>query len=197
MNSHRTWIVLAALALVAALAYYLLEVRGVADTPSEVTYVWDLDVDQVVGIRMTDAALGLTTSLEKDADGNWWAMTNQDPTRRPARAIECVSLAYGLATLQVQRTIDDPPEGELEAYGLAAPNYTVVLHTDDGQTLRLEIGVFQESGLYYARRAGEQAVLLIPDYAANEAITYLHEPPFDVPSVEPGVPIIGPTPSGS
>jgi hypothetical protein len=192
--SNRTWIVLAALVVVVAVAYYLLEVQGIADQTGGVETVWELESDQIVAIRLSDHFLDQTVVLERGADGEWW-IEGEPPL--PAQPSICDLLSYTLANMQVQRSIEEPPEAEMSAYGLTDPGYTIVLRREDGRLMSLEVGARQESGVYYARRAGDQAVLLVPAYAVEEAIGYIQSPPVDQPpAATPGVPLIGPeTPS--
>ena len=188
-GQNRTWLVLAALVAIVALAYYLLEVRGIADQ-SDVEMVWDLEGDQIVGIRLSDHFLDEEVVLERDESGEWW-VDGEPPLS--AQSVVCESLAYTLANMQVQRSIDEPPEGELSAYGLADPGYTIALRREDGRLMSLEVGVYQDSGVYYARRAGDQAVLLVPSYVVEEAVSYIQAPPVDrLPAPMPGIPVIGP-----
>lgn len=187
----RTWIALVALAVVVTVAYYLLEVRGIAEESSEVEYVWELDADQIVGLRVVDNASGAATTVEKDAAGDWWVT---EPTSAAARAGDCIALTYALSGLQVRRAIEEPPEEELGAYGLITPTYTIELQTgDDDQVLSLEVGVSHPGGFYYARRVGEQMVLLVPDYAVDEVTRVVAEPPVAELAVPtPGLPVVGP-----
>ena len=189
-SNNRTWIVLAALVFVVALAYYLLEVQGVADPSDDVDTVWNVESDQVVGIRLADHFSSETVVLERDADGAWWVAGE---TQVPADDRACQSLVYTLANLRVQQSIEEPPQGELDAYGLADPAYTIALRQEDGRLRSLEVGVRQDRGLYYARRTGDETVLLVPDYAIDEALGFIQSPPVEyLPPATPGVPLIGP-----
>jgi hypothetical protein len=187
-GKDRTWMILGVLALAAAVSYYLLEVRGIAQEPSDETYVWDLEAEQIVGVRVIDHASGAVTALEKGA-GSTWRVT--EPVSEVAEAAECASLVYALAYMPVRRTIEDPPEGELAAYGLITPTYTIEVRAEDGRTLRLQVGAHYPSGSYFARREGEQAVILVQDYAVEDVVRIVEEPP--VPEPTPGVPLEGPT----
>jgi len=188
MRKDRTWAILAALALVVAVSYYLLEVRGIAQQPEDVEYVWDLEAEQIVGIRVTDHISGTATALEKDSAGTWRVT---EPMSEMAEAADCASLAYTLARMQIRRTIEEPPEEELGTYGLITPTYTIELQVDEGQPLRLEVGAHYPAGAYYARREGEQEVILVQDYAMNDVIRIIEHPPVAEPT--PGVPVAGPS----
>jgi len=189
-ESDRTWIVLAALALVVAALYYLLEVRGIASKSDDVDYVWELQAEEVVAIRVVDNGAEAATAVEKGADGMWMVT---EPAPALARTADCDSLAYTLAQMQVRRTIEEPPQEELGAYGLITPTYTIEMRVSDGQTLRLEVGNEGLGASYFVRREGEQAVLLVPAYAIDAAIAIVESPPLAEAPILPGAPILGPT----
>ncbi len=189
-GSQRTWIILAVLALIVGLLYYLLEVQGVAQETDEEGYVWELEAEQVVGVRVTDNLSGTVTALERMADGVWWVV---EPVTAQAAPDEALSLIYALAYMPIQRTIEEPPPGELETYGLNTPAYTFEVRLDGGRVLRLEVGGRYLSGAYYVRREGERPVLLVPEQAVEDVTRILAEPPVrEPPTPTPGLPIAGP-----
>lgn len=189
-GSNRTWVVLAVLAVLVAGAYYLLEVRGIADESSEVEFVWELRASQIAGVRVVENATAREMAVERNTDGSWW-MT--EPSEEEADGFQCASLTYSLSALQVRYTIEEPPEGELGAYGLITPTYTVEVWLGEGAPLALEVGAHYSGGSYYVRRAGERAVLLVPDYALEEVTRVVDQPPFAQPPAPTSViPVVGP-----
>lgn len=191
-GSNRTWIILAVLALGVAVLYYLLEVQGIAQNPEEVQVVWRLEAAEVAGIRVTDHRSGAVAAVEKGTEGAWQVTA---PVSATADMVTCSSLAYTLAGLPVRRSIEQPPVGELEAYGLVTPTYTIEVSLDDGRRLRLEVGSRYPDGSYYARRPGEQEVLMVADYAVDQVVRIAQEPPVtQPPAPTPGPPVLGPAP---
>jgi hypothetical protein len=190
--SARTWLILAVMALVVALLYYLLEVREIAtETGGDEEYVWDLEAAQVVGVRVMDNISGTVTALESDAEGAWRVA---EPVQELAKVADVVALNQALARLQVRRSIEEPPQGEMEAYGLVTPTYTIEVQVDDGQVLRLDVGVESPVSAYYARRGGDEVVLLVPDYALDRIVAILANPPvLGSPTATPGMPAVGPS----
>jgi len=192
-GSDRTWLILVVMALVVAVLYYLLEVREVAPQEAdEVEYVWDLDADQIVGVRVVDHGAQAATVLERDAEVGWQVT---EPVSGTAMAVECDVLAGTLAHMSVGRVIEEPPEGEVAAYGLLTPTYTIEVRLDDGRALRLEVGSHYPGGSYYARRVGEQTVLMIADYVVDDVVRILEEPPLlEATPLPAGIPTVGPVP---
>ncbi len=184
--NDRTWLILIAL-LVIAVVFLALERAGVftADT-DEAETVWDLTSGQVVGLRVVETASGAATSVEKDAAEQWQVT---EPFRRPAETADCILLSSVIAGLQVERTIEEPPESELSAYGLITPTYTIEVRADDGRTLSLEVGAPVGSRTY-VRRAGERAVLLVYSYSIEQVTAIVNDPPAAEPT--PGMPVTGP-----
>lgn len=186
----KTWIVLGALAIVAA-ALLILELQGVLPRSSseEVEYVWDIETEQVAALRVTHNISGTVTAVERDAAGQWQVT---EPSPGPADRTNCTTLVYYLSTLQVERAIEDPPAEEMEAYGLITPTYTVEVRLQDGDTLTLEVGNSATSGYRYARRAGEETVLLVTDYMVGEIVHIVESPPYQATPTSPPPSMLGP-----
>jgi|YNPNPStandDraft_1061719.scaffolds.fasta_scaffold00855_10 hypothetical protein len=189
-GSSKTWIVLGALAIVAA-ALLILELRGALPRSSseEVEYVWDIETTDVVAVRVTNNISGTVTAVERNAAGEWQVT---EPSPGAASHTDCTTLAYYLSTLQVEQTIETPPAAEMEAYGLITPTYTVEVRLGDGNTLTLEVGNRAVSGYYYARRAGEEAVLLVTGYVVDEIVRIVESPPYEATPTPPMPSMLGP-----
>lgn len=174
-GTDRTWVMLVVLALVVAGAYYLLELRGGSEPGSEVDYVWELEADEIAGVRVVDHASGAAVAVEMDGAGGWRVT---EPLSGTASAEDCEYLAYSLAQLQAQRRIEQPPAGELVAYGLVTPTYTVEVDVTGGRTLQLDIGARHPSGSYYARLLGGEGVVMVAEYAVQQLTALIEEPPL-------------------
>jgi len=186
-GSDRTWLGLAILALIVVLLYYLLEVQGIANTPGEASYVWDLEFEDVVGLRVVDNESGATTALER-AGSDAWRLT--EPVEGAADLSIVESLIYRVARMQVLRTIDEPKE-ELAAYGLLTPTHTVEVQTRQGQQLRLEVGGEGLNETLFVQREGEQALMVVDEYAVHDLLVIIDAPP--TPASAPGMPVLGPS----
>lgn len=174
-GGNRTWLVLVALAVIVAMAYYLLEVRKVAEKPEKAKYVWDFGENEITAIQVT-ALLSGTVKVEKRA-GEWWVT---QPVTGVAQASTCDSLAYALAHLVVRRTITENPTGEdLQTYGLSTPSYEITVWWGS-RTAQLAVGAHHPGGAYYVQRLadGPGAVLMVPDYALKEVLGILETPPL-------------------
>lgn len=187
-GEQRTWAILAALAALVLLAYYLLEVQGIAGQSDEATYVWDVEPERIEALRVTEHASGTEAVLERDEAGGWYMTA---PFNRPVADLGYVDPALTLSELQVHRTIEEPPAGELVAYGLLTPTYTIEVQVAGAQTLVLDVGWTTPRGTYYARREGEQAVILLPGYGVEDVTRILTLPGQELPST-PGAGIPGP-----
>ncbi len=190
---NRTWLTLLVLALIVGVAYYLLEVRKIAEKPEETEYVWALEEGQeITAIEVSDLISGTVTKVEKGWDG--WQVTR--PITGPADATACESLAYTLSHLMVRRTIEHPAEEDMQAYGLQSPAYRVTIWVGE-RNMALEVGVRHPGGAYYVRRLedGPGPVLMVTDYLLDEVLRILQEPPLATPpTATPGLPAIGPEP---
>jgi hypothetical protein len=189
MKTNRTWIALLALAVVVGGLYYLLQVRKIADKGDEQEYVWDLDAMQIFGVRVVDNTSGAATALVMDANGNW-RLT--EPVQAAALREQVVYMVDTLARLPLQRTIAEPPAAELSGYGMITPTYTIEVQVSDGRTLRLNVGNKAIGSAYYAQRGGEQAVILVTDYALEGVTNIIRTPPIAPTPVPTGLPVIGP-----
>jgi hypothetical protein len=186
-GTDRTWMMLVVLALVAAGAYYLLELRGANEPDSaQADYVWELEVGEISGVRVEDHASGAAMAVELDGAGGWRVT---EPLTGTASAEECEFLTYSLAQLQVQRRIEQPPAEELAAYGLITPTYVIEVDVSGGRTLQLDIGARHPSGSYYARFPGAGDVVMVAEYVVQGLIALIEEPPLlgglPTPTAEP------------
>jgi len=195
-ESSRTWLILAVLALIVALLYYLLEVRGIAPpSESEEEYVWDLEASQIVGVRVVDNGSGAVTALARTGEREWQVTESVTGTQM-ANLSDVVSLNQTLARMRVSHTIEEPPEEEIEVYGLITPTYTVEVQVEGGQAFRLDVGVEGLGSAYFVRREGEKAVLLVPGYAIERVVGIVAAPPIQEPATPtPGLPVVGPSQS--
>ncbi len=195
-GTQRTWLTLLILAVIVGVAYYLLEVRKIAEKPEETQYVWTPEEGQeITAIEVTDLISGTVTRVEKGGEG--WQVTQ--PITGPADAATCDSLAYTLSQLMIRRTIENPAPEDLEAYGLQNPTYRVTIWAG-ARSMGLEVGARHPGGAYYVRKTqnGPGPVMMVTDYLLEEALRILQEPPLATPPTPtPGLPAIGPEPAPS
>lgn len=188
-GSQRTWAILAVLAVIVLVAYYLLEVQGIADRAGGTNYVWDVEPERIEGLRVTENVSGSVAVLERDEEGNWH-MT--EPFNRPVADLGYVDPALTLSELQVHRAIEEPPAGELVNYGLLSPTYTIEVQVAEDRALMLDVGSITPRGTYYARREGEETVLLLPGYGVEDITRVLTLPGEEMLPSTPGVSVPGP-----
>lgn len=178
-GTQRTWLTILALAVIVGVAYYLLEVRKIAEKPEETEYVWALEAGQeITAIEVSDLISGTVTKVERGWDG--WHVTQ--PITAPADATACESLAYDLSHLMVRRTIENPTEEDLQAYGLQSPAYRITVWVGS-RNMMLEVGARHPGGAYYVRKVqdGPGPVMMVTDYLLDGVLRILQEPPLATP----------------
>jgi hypothetical protein len=106
---------------------------------------------------------GDTTSLKKENEV--WQITS--PLTARADPAEVASLTNNLSSLAVTRVVDENP-ADLQEYGLDMPRveveFTAAGDKTYGSAHRLLIGAKSATGELFAKRDGENRVLLIPGY---------------------------------
>lgn len=104
---------------------------------------------------------GERTKLKK-AGGKWQVV---EPEAVPADESEATSIASSLATLEIQRVVDEKPS-DLAEYGLKEPRVEIAFRTSGATgTQRLLIGrKTPTGGDMYAKLAASDRVFLIPAY---------------------------------
>jgi hypothetical protein len=121
-----------------------------------------LESDKIDEIQVKGES-GETTTLTK-ASGVWQVTS---PITAKADSAEVASITSNLASLAVTRVVDDNPS-DLKEYGLDAPRAEVEFKASGDSTYsaahRLLIGPKSATGELFAKREGDNRVLLIPGY---------------------------------
>jgi hypothetical protein len=162
----RTTAVLAALLVGLGTFYYVYEIRQAPEREKAAAVkdrLWkDLepqDVEEVV-IRQGGAAVHLKKS------GDAWSLVA--PVAAPAERGAADGLASTLATLRVEREIDQSPARPAD-YGLEPPAVEITLRAK-GQERGLRLGAKNPTNLWvYAQEAGKPTVLLVPESVLRDA----------------------------
>ena len=158
MRGLRTFVVL--LVVAAALGgylYYDARRQPEADQKQDKVFA-DVQSDKIEQISVK-AAAGDRTTLEKQSAG--WRLTQ--PETQPADEAEVSGLTSNLASLEVQRVIDEQPS-DLKEYGLD-PARIEVTFKSGGKEHKLLLGEKTPTGSdMYARVADKPRVFLVSSY---------------------------------
>jgi hypothetical protein len=154
-----TLILLAVLAGLLGYIYYGLR-PGAQPPPEQKTKIFTLDVDKVTELQVK-ASSGETSSLKK-VEGSWQLTA---PIMAKADNAEASSVVTNLATVEIQRVVDESP-ADLAQYGLAPARVEVGFRkTGDPEFTRLLIGDKTATGAdMYVKRPGEKTVFLISSF---------------------------------
>ncbi len=153
------------LVLVAVLAgltgyIYFVENKQPAASPDEKAKAFDITADQIEELQIKIAD-GESSTLKR-LDGRWQLV---DPVEAEADSAEVNNMASSLASLDVQRVVDEAP-ADLGQFGLSTPHVEVAFRVK-GQTdfRRLQIGEKTPTGGdVYARRPDEKRVFLVSSF---------------------------------
>ena len=155
-----------ALAVIAALvgAYILVVDRPQAQRAEEARHLVHLSKSAITQITVRTAK-GTVELVRTDA--THWTVTR--PFNAPASGYAVSDLLDGALGIVPQRTVADKTT-DWAAYGLAAPDTELTLHTQDGKTVAIDIGKTSPvSTGRYARAVPGDAVYLV-DASANDAL---------------------------
>jgi hypothetical protein len=121
-----------------------------------------LESDTIDEIQVK-AESGETTALKKESDV--WQVTS--PITAKADPAEVASITSNLESLAISRVVDDNPS-DLNEYGLDMPRAEIEFKASGDKTYsaahRLLIGPKSATGELFAKREGENRVVLIPGY---------------------------------
>jgi hypothetical protein len=153
------------LILVAVLAglggyIYFVENRKPAANPDAKAKAFDVAADQIEELQIS-VADGDVSTLKK-VDDRWQLV---QPVQAEADNSEVNNMASSLASLDVQRVVDEAP-ADLGQYGLSSPHLEVAFRAK-GQTefRRLQIGEKTPTGGdVYAKRPDEKRVFLVSSF---------------------------------
>lgn len=139
---------------------YFVENRKPAESPDAKAKAFDVTSDQIEEIQIK-VADGDTSTLKKIDDR--WQIT--DPVQAEADNSEINNMASSLASLDVQRVVDEAPS-DLGQFGLSSPHLEVAFRVK-GQTdlRRIQIGEKTPTGGdVYAKRLDEKRVILVSSF---------------------------------
>ena len=119
-----------------------------------------LQADDIEEVQIKSAE-GETTRLQK-ADGNWQLV---EPVKAAADTSELTTIASSLASLEVQRVVDENPS-DLKQYGLEPARVEVAFRPKGEKELkRVQIGEKTPTGTdLYARMADQKRVFLVSSF---------------------------------
>ncbi|HXW07976.1 MAG TPA: DUF4340 domain-containing protein [Vicinamibacterales bacterium] len=158
MRGLRSFIGLMVILLALGAYLYFVESKrepGGADAKEK---VFSVEADKVEEVTVR-AESGDRTTLRK-TEGDWQIVS---PLTAPTDSAAVSGITSNLATLEVQRVIEENP-GDLAEFGLAQPRIEVAFKAD-GQERTLQIGRKTPPGTdVYAKLAGQNRVFLISSY---------------------------------
>src|SRR5512141_191331 len=132
MIRRNTWILVALLVVLVALAWYLQRPGRPAKastTPTmEVKSLLDVDTTTINSLTIEDNQ-GKVVSFSKDAQNNW-SLT--EPKGDPGDITTAAAAINSFASLQILSSLENVPA--LDVIGLAKPVYVVTLTTSGGPT---------------------------------------------------------------
>ena len=112
-----------------------------------------------------------------ERDGNTWALVSVNGENPPG-GIEVdtsriVAMVFSLASLWVERTIDDEPE-DLSIYGLDNPSARVTVSCSNGKEVVYLLGdMLPQGNVYYVMVEGDPKVYSVPSYAVKDMLLTL------------------------
>lgn len=136
---------------------YYLEQRDPAAEADANESAFDVESDQIQELRI--AVADGDTTLARRADNQWRLV---EPVEAEADTSELNNMATTLASLDVQRIVDENP-GDLAQFGLEQPKIEIAFRTSaEGEPQRLQVGDRTPTGGdVYAKKAGENRVFLV------------------------------------
>lgn len=139
---------------------YFVENRKPPTNPDAEARAFDVAADQIEELQIA-VADGDTSTIKK-VDNRWQLV---DPVQAEADNSELNNMASSLATLDVQRVVDEAP-ADLNQFGLGTPHLEIAFRLK-GQTTfsRLQIGEKTPTGGdVYAKRSDEARVFLVSSF---------------------------------
>jgi len=173
MRSFRSIAVLGILlAGLVAYLYFVDSKKPVEQTEEKAKVFAGLEADKIEEVKI-DTVAGDTAVVQKTADG--WKLVSPTPTR--ADESELSSITSNLASLTVERVVDDAPTN-LGDYGLKEPVVQVSFRSKGAKNFRtIDLGTKTPTGSdMYARVDGEKKVFLVQSYLEST----FNRKPFDL-----------------
>lgn len=172
MRSGRGLLVLVVL-LGGLLAYlYFVDAKRPLADEEEKPKVFSVEADQIQALRVATVA---DEPAELKKEGDTWMLVS--PVAAKADQSEVSSITSSLASLQIQRVVDEKPQ-DLGTYGLREPVVEIGFTTaDSGEYRTLQLGNKTPTGSdMYAKVANEPRVFLVYGYLDST----FNRKPFDL-----------------
>jgi hypothetical protein len=178
-HSRRTLIAL--LALFAALAAGLtVQNQQLADAPPAIERTFirvfpDLEVLNIISVRLLDPATEASFTIQRGADGTWELLDSPGTLAENAGS----NIARTIALLPYERTAALPAEADLADYGFEpTPVLLVQVVLIDGSSHGIAVGGLSASGTgFYALVDDRQEMYLLVPEAVAYLIAQLETPP--------------------
>lgn len=191
MIRRSTWITLAAFVVVLAAAIWWTRARpsqgtasGGTATPTPVA-IWSLAETDLVGFRVEDLSGKKTVELKRDATSGWQVI---QPKNGPADSATVEQAATSLLVLVPTDALPAVPD--LTPFGLAQPRYRLTVFSKDGVSRSISVGRLSPTGgSIYVQAPGRSEILLVSQYAIQDALNMVDSPPYlttPTPTVGPG-----------
>jgi hypothetical protein len=161
MRGGRSLLVLVALAVgLGAYIYFVERERDPSDAPETREKVITVESSAVEEVEIRSAS-GQTTTLKK-AGTDWQVVA---PVTAPADSSTVESLLSSLATLEIQRVVEETPAA-LAPFGLEPPRFSVAFRTAGSTTpQRINFGNKTPTGSdLYARLDGQPRLFVVASY---------------------------------
>lgn len=180
MIRRSTWITLAAFIVVLVAAIWWTRARpsqgtasGGTATPTR-TAIWSLTETDLVGFRVEDLSGKKTVELKRDATNGWQVVQPKDA---PADSAAVEQAATSLLVLVPTDALPAVPD--LSPFGLAQPRYRLTVFSKDGVSRSIGVGRLSPTGgSIYVQAPGRTDVLLVSQYAIQDALNMVDSPPY-------------------
>ncbi|MEW6569181.1 MAG: DUF4340 domain-containing protein [Chloroflexota bacterium] len=186
MIRRGTWITLSVFLGLLTFALWWARARpapsGSAEATPTAEPLWQLDGNEVAGLRVEDLAGGRQVELRR-SEGDSWELI-----RPTGGAVDDAVVEMAVMWLE-----SPPPRGELSpvedlaVYGLQEPLARVTVSLQDGSTRVLEVGDETPSGTTtYVRLPGSGRVVVVSKYGLSQVLSLVDDAytPTETPMVE-------------
>lgn len=125
------------------------------------TTLFSLDRLTFDRIAVTNNAAAFVTILQRDTNSHLWRMTW--PLRVRADSARIEDSLHQLQNLRIRQFISDDPKADLDALGLAPPEFELALGEGSNTTVALQFGksLTNDANQIYARHPGESSVFCV------------------------------------
>jgi len=172
VRPRNTLILLAVLALLGSFVYFA-EIRGQKGPPEEPPFM-EFAVPEVLRFEVQTLEDQRTVATRR-ANASQWEM--EEPYRAEGDSARLEGALVSLSTAKPRRVLTETAASFIP-FGLDHPWLTVEVRLQDGSGQSLEVGdQTPTQASYYARRGGEQAVLLVESATVDQLNRLVTTPP--------------------